>query len=237
MIVKILVACEESQTVCKAFRARGHEAYSADILEPSGGHPEWHILGVVLPLINGQCSFQTMDGTEHDISGRWDMLIAFPPCTFLTSAGTRHYSLRCNPAEKVNARLKEREKAAAFFMAFANADCNRIVIENPVGYMNTNYRKPDQIIHPYYFAESENDTDNYYKKRTCFWLKGVKPLERKTMLPPPPPLYICNGEKCKGKAIGWCEGIKGTTGGQSGRAKARSKTFPGVGNAMASQWG
>ncbi len=237
MIVKILVACEESQTVCRAFRARGHEAYSADILEPSGGHPEWHILGDVIPLINGRCKFQTMDGTEHEIAGRWDMLIAFPPCTFLTSAGTRHYSLRCNPAEKVNARLKEREKAAAFFMAFANADCDRIVIENPVGYMNTHYRKPDQIIHPYYFAESENDTDNYYKKRTCFWLKGVNPLERKTMLPPPPPLYICNGEKCKGKAIGWCEGIKGTTGGQSGRAKARSKTFPGVGAAMAAQWG
>lgn len=235
--MKVLVACEESQTVCKAFRQRGHEAYSADILEPSGGHPEWHILGDVLPLINGRCNFRTMDGEEHNITGRWDMLIAFPPCTFLTSAGTRHYSLRCNSAEKVNARLAEREKAAAFFMEFANADCERIVIENPVGYMNTHYRKPDQIIHPYYFANDENDTENYYKKRTCFWLKGVSPLKRKTMLAPPPPLYICDGNKCRGKAIGWCEGIKGTHGGQAGRARARSKTFPGVGNAMAEQWG
>lgn len=235
--MKVLVACEESQTVCQAFRARGHEAYSADIQEPSGGHPEWHILGDVLPLINGRCKFCTMDGVEHEVIARWDMLIAFPPCTFLTSAGTRHYSLRCNSKEKVNARLKERDKAAAFFMAFASADCDRIVVENPVGYMNTHYRKPDQIIHPYYFADSENDTKNYYKKRTCLWLKGVNPLKRKTTLPPPPPLYICKGEKCKGKAIGWCEGIKNTTGGQSGRAKARSKTFPGVGNAMAEQWG
>lgn len=235
--MKVLVACEESQTVCKAFRQRGHEAYSADILEPSGGHPEWHILGDVLPLINGRCNFRTMDGEEHNIAERWDMLIAFPPCTFLTSAGTRHYSLRCNSAEKVNARLAEREKAAAFFMEFANADCERIVIENPVGYMNTHYRKPDQIIHPYYFAKDENDTENYYKKRTCLWLKGVSPLKRKTMLPPPPPMYICGGEKCKGKAIGWCEGIKGTTGGQAGRARARSKTFPAVGNTMAEHWG
>lgn len=235
--MKVLVACEESQTVCKAFRARGHEAYSADIQEPSGGHPEWHILGDVLPLINGRCKFCTMDGKEHEIAGRWDMLIAFPPCTFLTSAGTRHYSLRCNSIEKVNSRLKKREKAVSFFMAFANADCERVVIENPVGYMNTHYRKPDQIIHPYYFADSENDAENYYKKRTCLWIKGVNPLKRKTTLPPPPPLYICKGEKCKGKAIGWCEGIKNTTGGQSGRAKARSKTFPGVGNAMAEQWG
>ena len=93
MIVKILVACEESQTVCKAFRARGHEAYSADILEPSGGHPEWHILGDVLPLINGRCKFQTMDGTEHEIAGRWDMLIAFPPCTFLTVTGNRWFNV------------------------------------------------------------------------------------------------------------------------------------------------
>lgn len=90
MIVKILVACEESQTVCKAFRARGHEAYSADILEPSGGRPEWHILGDVLPLINGRCKFRTMDGTEHEIAGRWDMMIAFPPCTKTGNAGARH---------------------------------------------------------------------------------------------------------------------------------------------------
>lgn len=235
--MKILIACEESQTVCKAFRAKGHEAYSADIQEPSGGHPEWHILGDVLPLLNGHCEFETMDGTRHKIEDKWDMLIAFPPCTFLTFAGNRHYSLKCNSQEKVNARIKEREKAAKFFMEFVNADCEKIIIENPVGYMNTHFRKPDQIIHPYYFADSEDDRENYFKKRTCLWLKGVSPLKRKSSLEPPKPLYICNGEKCKGKAIGWCEGIKGVTGGQAGRAKARSKTFAGVGNAMAEQWG
>lgn len=85
--MRVLVACEESQTVCKAFRARGHEAYSADIQEPSGGHPEWHILGDVLPLINGYCTFTTMDGTQHRIDDTWDLLIAHLPCTFLTKAG------------------------------------------------------------------------------------------------------------------------------------------------------
>ena len=123
-----------------------------------------------------------------------------------------------------------------FFLAFANADCDRIAIENPVGYMNTNWRKPDQIIHPYFFAQSETDSENYVQKRTCLWLKNLPTLTRKTDLPKPAPKYYCQGEKCKGKAIGWCEGIKGTSGGQEGRAKARSKTFPGVARAMAEQW-
>jgi hypothetical protein len=85
--MKILVACEESQAVCKAFRERGHEAYSCDIIECSGGHPEWHIQGDVIPLLNGKCSFKTCDGAEHTITGKWDMIIAFPPCTFLTNTG------------------------------------------------------------------------------------------------------------------------------------------------------
>ena len=122
-------------------------------------------------------------------------------------------------------------------MKFVKAECNYIAIENPIGYMNTAYRKADQIIHPYYFAENENDTENYCQKRTCLWLKNLKPLERKTHLEKPKPKYICQGEKCKGKAIGWCEGISGITGGQVGRAKARSKTFPGIAKAMAEQWG
>lgn len=235
--MRVLVACEESQAVCKAFREKGHEAYSADIQECSGGHPEWHIMGDVLPLINGDCEFVTMDGTQHKIDGEWDLLIAFPPCTYLTSAGTRHFSEKCNTKEKIDERNKKREFAVDFFMEFVNAKCKKIAVENPVGYMNTNYRKPDQIIHPYYFANSENDKENYVKKRTCLWLKGINTLERKYFLNPPKPLYYCNGEKCKGKAIGWCEGIKGTKGGQKGRAKARSKTFPGIAKAMAEQWG
>lgn len=211
--MRVLVACEESQAVTIELRKLGHEAYSCDIEPCSGGHPEWHIQGDVTPLLEE----------------KWDMILAFPPCTYLTVAGNRHYSLRINPVEKVRAREVEREKAVDFFMMFANADCERIAIENPVGYMNTNYRKPDQIIHPYYFGDA-------VQKRTCLWLKGLPKLEPTNMLPKPEPLYICEGEKSKGKAIGWCEGIKGTVGGQKGRAAARSKTFPGIAKAMAEQW-
>ena len=230
--MKVLVACEESQAVTIELRKLGHEAYSCDIEECSGGHPEWHIQQDVLGLVNGKCYFYTVDGVYHDAVSkwRWDMIIAFPPCTYLTSAGTRHYSLKCNPLEKVEARIQEREKAIQFFMAFANADCEKIAIENPVGYMNTHWRKPNQIIHPYYFGDNA-------KKRTCLWLKGLPELKPTDLLPEPEPMYICEGEKCKGKKIGWCEGIKGTTGGQAGRAKARSKTFPGIARAMAEQWG
>ena len=235
--MRVLVACEESQAVTIELRKLGHEVYSCDIIECSGGHPEWHIMQDVLPLLNGDCEFETMDGTKHMISGKWDMIIAFPPCTYLTSAGTRHYSLKMNPEWKVRQREALRDEAVNFFLAFANADCDHIAIENPVGYMNTHWRKPDQIIHPYFFADSVDDENNYVQKRTCLWLKGLPTLKRFSDLPKPAPQYFCQGEKCKGKAIGWCEGIKGTSGGQAGRAKARSKTFPGIAKAMAEQWG
>ncbi len=236
--MRVLVACEESQAVTIEFRKLGYEAYSCDIIECSGGHPEWHIKDDVLKYINGdQALFWTCDGVGHITPKRWDMIIAFPPCTYLTSAGTRHFSLKMNPEWKVKEREAKRSEAAKFFLAFANADCDHIAIENPVGYMNTNWRKPDQIIHPYYFADSEDDAENYVQKRTCLWLKNLPKLERKTDLPKPAPKYYCQGEKCKGKAIGWCEGIKNTTGGQAGRAKARSKTFPAIAKAMAEQWG
>lgn len=228
--MKVLVACEESQRVCIEFRKRGHEAYSCDIEPCSGGHPEWHIMQDVIPLLNGKCIFETVDGLKHEIKEKWDLLIAFPPCTYLTSAGTRHFSTRVNPIEKVEERKKEREKAVQFFMEFANADCDKIAIENPVGYMNTHFRKPNQIIHPYYFGDP-------FAKRTCLWLKNISELQPTNMLPKPEPMYVCQGEKCKGKKIGWCEGVKGTSGGQKGRAKARSKTFPGIARAMAEQWG
>ena len=231
--MKILVACEESQAVTIELRRLGHEAYSCDIEPCSGGHPEWHIQGDVRPLLNPRsymfCCAETQDGRDIWLPDKWDMIIAFPPCTYLTSAGTRHYSLRMNPPEKVEARKKEREKAVEFFMLFANADCDKIAIENPVGYMNTHWRKPDQIIHPYYFGDNA-------KKRTCLWLKGLPELKPTDILPEPEPMYICEGEKCKGKPIGWCEGMKGITGGQKERAKARSKTFPGIAKAMAEQW-
>ena len=154
---KLLVCCEESQRVCMAFRERGWEAYSCDIEPCSGGHPEWHIQQDVLPLINGDCEFDTVDGEHHVIKGEWDLLICHPPCTYLTAAGTRHYSLRCNSPEKVAERIKQREEAYDFFMNFVHANCKHIAIENPVGYMNTHYRKPNQIIHPYYFVTSKDE--------------------------------------------------------------------------------
>lgn len=235
--MKVLVACEESQRVCAAFRERGHEAYSCDIQECSGGYPEWHIQGDVLPLLNGDCMFVTADTHTHTLRGPWDLIIAHPPCTYLSNVATRQYSLKCCPPEKVVARWEERARAAVFFMRFVSANCKKIVIENPVGFMNSAYRKADQIIHPYYFAENEKDEENYFEKRTCLWLKGVAPLVRTTNLRPPEPMYICQGQKTKGKRIHWCEGMRNIKGGQSERAKARSKTFPGIAKAMAEQWG
>lgn len=235
--MNVLIACEESQRVCMAFRAKGHRAFSADIQDCSGGHPEWHIKGDVLPLINGNCEFTLQNGQTDRQTDRWDLIIAHPPCTYLSNVATRQFSLKCTPAEKVTARWEERAKAVVFFMQLMLADCDRVAVENPVGFMNSAYRKADQIIHPYYFAESDSDTENYHEKRTCLWLKGLKPLERTSELPPPPPMYICNGEKSKGKKIGWCEGMRNIKGGQTERAKARSKTFLGIAKAMADQWG
>lgn len=226
--LKVLVACEKSQAVTIELRKLGHEAYSCDIEPCSGGHPEWHIQDDVLPILNGG-TFVTSDNAPSRTVLKWDIIIAFPPCTYLTSAGTRHYSLRVNPVEKVEARIKEREQAAEFFMLFANADCPKIAIENPVGYMNTHYRKPNQIVHPYWFGDNA-------EKRTCLWLKGLPELTPTEMLPKPEPMYICQGEKCKGKSIGWCEGMRGIKGGQKARAAARSKTFPGIAKAIAEQW-
>lgn len=235
--MNVLIACEESQTVCTAFRAKGHNVYSCDILPCSGGHPEWHIRGDVVPLLNGNCKFTTCDGTGHVIDGNWDLIIAHPPCTYLSNVATRHFSLKSSEPEKVVRRWNERARAAVFFMYFVLADCDRIAVENPVGFMNSAYRKPDQIIHPYFFAENINDTENYHEKRTCLWLKGLPQLEKTSELPPPPPMYILQGKKGKGEKIGWCEGMRNIKGGQEERAKARSKTFPGIAEAMADQWG
>lgn len=232
--MKILIACEESQTVCIELRRLGHEAYSADIQEPSGGHPEWHILGDVMPFINGRCSFQTMDGSVHKIDGKWDLMIAHPPCTYLSGVTTRHLSLKCTPAEKVVERFWKLAESAVFFMQFALADCDRICVENPLGFMSTLWRKPDQIVHPFYFAESEDDVENYQKKRTCFWLRGLLPLKRKNQLKPPKPY----GYTKSGKPINFEEAHGKIAGFQHGgsSASARSKTFPGIARAMAEQW-
>lgn len=176
--MRILVACEESQAVTIQARLHGHEAYSCDLLECSGGHPEWHIQGDVLPLLNGSCEFVTMDGSKHRIDGRWDMIIAFPPCTFLTVTGNRWFNVE-RYGEKAIQRYKDREEAIKFFMEFANADCDRIAIENPVGCMSTYYRKPDQIIQPYMFGDP-------FEKKTCLWQKGLPELKATNIVEPPP---------------------------------------------------
>jgi hypothetical protein len=169
-------------------------------------------------------------GCDRVVETRMGHDFGVPPCTYLTNAGTRHFSRRINPEEKVLAREAKRRDAFDFFMLFANADCERIAIENPVGWVNSQWRKPDQIIHPYYFGDNA-------KKRTCLWLKGLPKLEPTNMLPEPEPHYICKGELCKGKKIGWTEAMRGISGGQAERAKARSKTFEGIAQAMADQWG
>lgn len=224
--MKILIACEESQAVCKEFRKRGHEAYSCDLQEPSGGHPEWHILGDALKTIDGG-AVVTMDGAVHEI-GQWDMMIAHPPCTYLSNACTRGFSLRCTEAEKVVDRWRDRAYGAVFFMHFALAHIPKICIENPVGFMNTAYRKADQIIDPYMFAESVEDTENYVTKRTCLWLRGLPKLKTNNL--PKPDNAALFGRYPNGKARCWED-----TYSRSG--KVRSKTFPGIAKAMAEQWG
>jgi len=234
--MKILVACEESQVVTVEMRKRGHEAYSCDIEPCSGGHPEWHIHGDAKKLVNGNVKFKTMSGETKNVKGQWDLLIAHPPCTYLTTCCNRAYSLNCNSARKIVERYKLRDEAIKFFMVFINADCDKIAVENPQGCMNTLFRKPDMIIHPYYFAESIEDELNYHQKKTCFWLKGLPHLERTNNLPKPKPKYVSKGIKTKGKSVGWSEGMSGIKGGQKERAKARSKTFPAIAKEIAEQW-
>ena len=223
--MNVLVACEESQRVCIAFREKGHNAFSCDIEPCSGGHPEWHIQGDVLPLLNGRCEFRTADGTNHHIGGKWDMIIAFPPCTHLCSAG-QHWFTR---------GLKDpclRDEAADFFMAFANADCDKIAIENPIGIMSTRYRKPDCKVHPWQFGHPES-------KNTCLWLKNLPSLVPTDILEKPESgwanQHFTNGRYSsfvnydeRGKVLAWND---------PRTAKIRSKTYWGIARAMSEQWG
>lgn len=238
--MKALIACEESQRVCIEFRRLGHEAYSADIQECSGGRPEWHILGDVLPLVDGDCTFKTMDGTERTISGEWDLLIAHPPCTHLAVSGAAWF-------EKKRADGRQRE-AIEFFMKFINAKCSKIAVENPVNIMGGGYIKkwfpdlfkmyglpirPSQTIQPYEHGDRA-------KKATCLWLKNL-PLLIPTNIVSLGEIHISPSGKrfsCgasadmakdeNGKILAWND---------PRTAKARSKTFPGIARAIAEQWG
>lgn len=229
--MKVLVACEESQAVTIAARKAGHEAYSCDLQECSGGHPEWHIKQSVLPLLNGNCVFSTQDGLWHEIHGKWDLIIAHPPCTFLTVTGNRWFDA-VKYGYDAQKRWDDRCVAICFFLAIAYADCERIVIENPIGVMSRYFRKPDQIVHPWQFALTEEEKT---EKATCFWLKGVEPLK---------PIYTKKPEmayhewttpegKVKRQSL-WYYNTRCLP--HSERAKAASKTFPGIAKAMIEQW-
>ena len=197
--MKILVACEESQAVTKRLRALGHEAYSCDIQECSGGHPEWHIFGDVVPELQKQ----------------WDMIIAFPPCTDLAVSGAAWFEQK---------RKDGRQQASIdFFMLFADAKCERIAIENPVGIMSSLWRKPDQIIQPYQFGDA-------FEKKTCLWLKGLPKLEPTNIVEPPKRTEFASGRSMPTwYTDAWRLKPKE-------RAKLRSKTFDGIAQAMADQW-
>ena len=221
--MKVLIACEESQRVCSAFRKRGHEAYSCDIIDQSGGHPEWHIMQDVLPLLNGRCEFKTRDGIKHSIDGKWDLIIAHPPCTYLANCGNRYLNIE-KYGDKAIKRRFNREKAAVFFMNFINAECDKICVENPVGYMSCYYSKATQIIQPFYFGDPE-------RKATCLWLKGLKPLKATNIVEP---ILIHYKTKQKTDPL-WHYKTMGLP--EEQRRKERSKTFPGIAEAMAEQWG
>lgn len=219
--MKILIACEESQTVCKAFREKGHEAYSCDILPCSGGHPEWHIQGDVL----------------EQLDKGWDMMIAHPPCTYLSNAGARFLF----PKGKLNEeRYKKGLEAKKFFMTLLNCDIPKICVENPVSSKIYELPKFSQEIQPYHFGHP-------YTKKTRLWIKGLPLLEHTYIIEPASAWISSNtGGKKRGQKYQVVNTLIESTkvsgnwfnkGGTKERQMARSKTFPGIAEAMAKQWG
>lgn len=199
--MRVLIACEESQTVCKAFRARGHEAYSCDIQACSGGHPEWHIMH---------------DAVEVAYSGSWDIMIAHPPCTYISRVACRH--------NKQPGRLDKREQAIIFFKKLWECDIKMICIENPMPQKALTERvgKWRQVIQPYFFGDGE-------MKTTCLWLRGLPRLNGNPSYEKPKP----SGYNGRGNPFYYSTNLPPT----EHRAKIRSKTFPGIARAMAEQWG
>lgn len=206
--MKVLIACEESQVVTKEFRLLGHEAYSCDILTCSGGHPEWHLQQDVTQLL----------------LQKWDLIIAFPPCTDLCVSGAKHFERK---------RLDGSQKRSIeFFMMIANASCDFMAIENPIGIMSGLYRKPDQIIQPYMFGDP-------VKKSTCLWLKGLPKLIPTDNVENDVKYYTSSAGA---KMSEWNARQLVINGKKYGYhtpefKKHRSKTFPGIAAAMAAQWG
>lgn len=204
--MKVLVACEESQAVCKAFRERGHEAYSCDVQDCSGGHPEWHIHGDVIEVLKL----------------KWDLIIAHPPCTYMSAAGAcRMYPTKGNIDKE---RLKKALEAKEFFMKIWNTDCPRIAIENPKPLKCVGLPEPTQYIQPYQFGEP-------WSKQTGLWLKGLPMLQPTKIVSDYKPFVSCGTSRNKGNKE------KSGASRAGGAQKARSKTFPGIAQAMAEQWG
>lgn len=202
--MRVLVACEESQEVCKAFRARGHEAYSCDIQDCSGGHPEWHLKCDVLELLKLP----------------WDLIIAHPPCTYLTKAGANRLVINGTVQE---GRFRKGIEAKEFFMNFLDTECKHVAVENPIPNKRFGLPPYTQIIQPFYFG------DPYYKT-TCLWLKGLPPLFSTCLCEPIGKWVNCTDHRKNKQQDEWSKsGVR--------TAKARSKTFPGIARAMAEQWG
>lgn len=222
--MRVLVACEESQTVCMAFRAKGHEAYSCDMVDPSGGHPEWHIKGDCLKILSGG-QFVTLDGTIHEVP-KWDMIIGHPPCTYLSNAGAARLfkNVHDGDFQMINVdRLKRGILGRDVFLQILNADCERIAVENPVPASIFCLPDPSQVIQPYDFGHP-------YLKKTYLWLKNLPPLFS-TECVIPKGSWVSGGSK---RADGTPRKNKG---GKFRDSCTRSKTFPGIAKAMADQWG
>lgn len=232
--MNVLVACEESQRVCEAFRNLGHNAFSCDIVECSGGHPEWHFKEDVLKVIPNRGG-HLESGDEYYLpeGEEWDLMVAHPPCTYLSVSGAQWYyhpedkdlpKEKRRPHPLYPTRAQDREDAVEFFMKFYNSDVKRIAIENPVGIMSTRFRKPDQIIEPWMFGDEAS-------KKTCLWLKNLPKLN--------PTNIVGKGEVVVGKngwkMQKWFSDAFGLP--KAERQKIRSKTFPGIAKAIAEQWG
>lgn len=228
--MKVLIACEESQAVCKAFRKLGHEAYSCDIQDCSGGHPEWHIKDDVLKFVNGNCSFVTSGGGYDQIDGNWDMVIAHPPCTYITNGGAVRMFRReikeyppYGVFQMVNvSRLKLGMAARDFFFSILHCNCERVAIENPVPMTIYQLPRESQTIQPFMFGDP-------YSKKTCLWLKGLPLLKPTDILPEYQPFINGGGGRMERPNYKGKKFAEGSTG--------RSKTFPGIAKAMAEQWG
>lgn len=215
--MKILLACEESQAVCIELRKLGHEAYSCDLLACSGNHPEWHIQGDVLGLLNGRCEFRTQDGVLHRVESKWDAIIAFPPCTHLAVSGARHFEQKRKDGRQ--------QQGIDFFMEFTRADCDRVAIENPIGIMSKIYRKPDQIIQPWMFGDEA-------QKSTCLWLEGLEKLVATDIVGKGEMYEFVSKKGVRKSQPKWyMDALKSKNTGE-----ARSKTFPGIAREMANQW-